>query len=403
MVTNVDRALIEYLTGDGFSLTKAGDVEFSYISNPDGTIRWLYPKKLKYPSFLSFYSTSSFRAKMLSYIIRLAFFTKQSHLVKSGDLNVDISENSRLGKILKEYSYTGFSVFTGTIGENRKAVIEVHEKQQPLAFIKIALTEAAKLLVENEARCLEHINTYEFNSMVVPKILSNNKQHTIAISNIKPQKFQQKSKLTELHVNALSELYIKSNSQIKWIELASLHESKELAENLLNDFKIPNELHKSRIQNIAKKIILLINMLEENEDEVTVAISHGDFTPWNMYSSKNVLHLFDWELSEDNTPLMFDFFHFIFQSEVMVKHSTYNGIYSECERFLKTNNVLKLSSDFNIDINKNYIFYLVCNISYYLSKYIKQKELHQQVFWLIDVWEDAVNDVINKKGVVFEN
>jgi hypothetical protein len=46
---------------------------FYFISNPDGTIRWIYPKSLKKPSFLSFYSTSSTRAKILASIFRLSF------------------------------------------------------------------------------------------------------------------------------------------------------------------------------------------------------------------------------------------------------------------------------------------------------------------------------------------
>ena len=29
---------------------------FYFIPNPDSTIRWIYPKSLKKPSFLSFYS-----------------------------------------------------------------------------------------------------------------------------------------------------------------------------------------------------------------------------------------------------------------------------------------------------------------------------------------------------------
>lgn len=378
-------------------------VEYSYMSNPDGTIRWIYPKQLKKPSFLNFYSTASLRAKVLSAIIKLAFFTKQSHRVKSGDLNLDIAENSRLGKVLNEYAHTGFSIFTGTAGENRKAVIEIHDEKQIFVFVKIALTEAAKALVKNEAMCLEYLNTFEFNTMVVPKLLSNNEIDTIGLSNIKPKSFHQDSSLTNEHVHALSELYGTSNRQMKWTDLTTLNESKHKIKNLLNDFEEVNDLGMNRVQDLANKILLLINMIEEKDDELSVAMSHGDFTPWNMYSSNNVLHLFDWELSQNNMPIMFDLFHFILQSETMINKSSYQKTKQKIIQVLRSTNIKSLIRTYSIDINKHYIFYLIYNISYYLSKYIYQKDLHIQATWLLEVWEDAIEDILLKKGRLFND
>lgn len=400
MVTNDDRSLIKYLMGEDVFVGGSLTVEYAYISNPDGTIRWLYPKQLKEPYFLNFYSTTSFRAKVLSIIIKVAFFTKQSHCVKSGDLKFNISESSRLGKVLNEYTHTGFSIFTGTAGENRKAIIEIHNETQLYVFIKIALTKAAKVLINNEATCLKYLNTFEFNKIIVPELLSNNEKDTIGLSNIKPNRFQQKSRLSDVHVKALSELYSKSTAQIKWIDLSVLHESKNKTKMLLEDYEVVNDLGKSRVQGLVNKILLLINMLEEKDDGVTVAISHGDFTPWNMYISNDVLHLFDWELSQDDMPLMFDLFHFVFQSEVMIKQRKYTEIFNELNKLIKMKNTQNLIDSYNVDFNKNYMFYIIYNVTYYLTKYIQQKDLHEQVFWLLDVWEEAINDMIKKKGVV---
>ncbi|MCK5538767.1 MAG: hypothetical protein KAI79_18220, partial [Bacteroidales bacterium] len=114
MINESDRSLIEFLMGENVFKEDGKTVEFSYMSNPDGTIRWIYPKELKKPYFLNFYSTSSFRAKVLSTLIKLAFLTRQSHRLKSGDLKLHVSVNSRLGKVLEEYTHKGFSIFTGT-------------------------------------------------------------------------------------------------------------------------------------------------------------------------------------------------------------------------------------------------------------------------------------------------
>ena len=56
---------------------------------------------------------------------------------------------------------------------------------------------------------------------------------------------------------------------------------------------------------------------------------------------------------------------------------------------------------YNIDINENYKLYLLYTVSYYLDKYNNQEKLHDQVFWLIDVWFDAFNDLVDKKRTNF--
>ena len=396
-----DIKLINYLMGNNAFVRKNESKKFSYISNTDGTIRWLYPSDLKRPTFLNFYSTSSLRAKILSSMIKLAFFAGQRKRIESGELELSIDVDSRLGKVLKAYPNACFSIFTGTVGENRKAVIELHNKERVIAFVKIALTEAAKVLVDNEMHTLKKLSQYRFDRVVVPEILYQNYVDTIGLSNIKPKTFTQAPRLMELHVEALHELYEKTHENVKWSDLDVLQECKKNIEILLADFEVFNDLKKNRIHDLAGKLLKLLDMIEKDEEVTTVALSHGDFTPWNMYVNEK-LYLFDWELSQDNMPLLFDLFHFVFQSEVMIKHTTYNNLVNELKRIVGMKNIQKLFESFQIDVNNNYLFYLSYNISYYLNKYIRQEQLHDQVFWLINIWEDAVNDLISKQGILFE-
>ena len=75
----------------------------------------------------------------------------------------------------------------------------------------------------------------------------------------------------------------------------------------------------------------------------------------------------------------------------------YKQIKNELNRVLNSKEIRFCVSNYEIDLYKNYIFYLIKNISYYLEKYILQKDLHEQVFWLLEVWEEAVIDVINTR------
>lgn len=53
--------------------------------------------------------------------------------------------------------------------------------------------------------------------------------------------------------------------------------------------------------------------------ELTLALSQGDFVPWNMRAGKNGLFVFDWEHSEHGYPNWFDLAHFEFMCQVSMR------------------------------------------------------------------------------------
>lgn len=53
--------------------------------------------------------------------------------------------------------------------------------------------------------------------------------------------------------------------------------------------------------------------------EVACGIAHGDFAPWNMRMDDGDLRLFDWESASWSTPLLWDKFHFLTQTECLFK------------------------------------------------------------------------------------
>ena len=164
--------------------------------------------------------------------------------------------------------------------------------------------------------------------------------------------------------------------------------------------KTNNQLDISRIHSVATKLLTLTNVLVENQEKLSVAISHGDFTPWNMYATRENLHLFDWELSKNEMPLLFDLFHFVFQSEIMIRRSNYQKIKKALQKIIRLESCQNIINNHSVNLDDAYAFYLVYNITYYLDKYIIQKELHEQVFWLFNVWEHAVEDLIENNGSI---
>ena len=54
---------------------------------------------------------------------------------------------------------------------------------------------------------------------------------------------------------------------------------------------------------------------------------------------------------------------------------------------------------YGVDVELSYKAYLLYNISYYLTIYREQNDLHKQVFWLAEVWQQALEDVATKESI----
>ena len=390
---NSDKVVLDSLFKSENINHKRNDT-FYFVPNPDGTIRWIYPKSLKKPSFLSFYSTSSTRAKILASIFRLSFYFRLNKKI-----GIEVFKDSIIDKILKQYKDSNYSIFTGTIGINRKAIIELNQNNSTKYFVKVALTEQSKDLINNEKEILNELNKYQYQSLIIPKIIESDENY-ITIDNIAPKNQTQSSSLNEIHLNALDEIYSKT------VENKSIKDStyfEVIKENLdeLSNTSLNKNFDKNKIEILIKNMKIILESLN-SEKEISFAYGHNDFTPWNMFIENDHLYLFDWELAKKDIVLLYDFFHFIFQSQILISKSDYKTIFEVIATRIKNNSKLKdIVQKYNIDINENYKLYLLYTVSYYLDKYNNQEKLHDQVFWLIDVWFDAFNDLVDKKRTNF--
>ena len=390
---NSDKVVLDSLFKSENINHKKNDT-FYFVPNPDGTIRWIYPKSLKKPSFLSFYNTSSTRAKILASIFRLSFYFRLNKKIE-----LEVFKDSIIDRIIKQYKDLNYSIFTGTIGINRKAIIELNQNNSTKYFVKVALAEQSKNLINNEKEILNQLNKYQYQNLTIPKIIESDENY-ITIDNIAPKNQTQSSNLNEIHLNALDEIYSKT------VENKSIKDSiyfEIIKENLdeLSNANLNKNFDKNKIEILIKNMKIILESLN-SEKEISFAYGHNDFTPWNMFVENNHLYLFDWELAKKNIVLLYDFFHFIFQSQILISKSDYKSIYEVIVTLIKNNSRLKnIVQKYNIDINENYKLYLLYTVSYYLDKYNNQEKLHDQVFWLIDVWFDAFNDLVDKKRTNF--
>lgn len=335
---------------------------FSYILNPDGSVRWFWNAKSGKPLFLKFYNAVTPKAKVFSWAAHLAFILRIQRFVfkretvyytPSGKSLFDIEGN--------------WAIFTGTVGPNNKALLFSDG-----FFYKIAETEMTKKLIQNEFCSLEILKSND--SIIVPSAFLVNenvlKLSDISLDGIRTNEF------TEFHTKALKSLSKKTQLYIKvsdWEYFQML--KRDFLE--INDERIP--------QNLIRKIRVILKHLDETQT-VELNFSHGDFTSWNCYIQKHKLAIYDWELSSVERPKAFDFFHFIIQNGILIQKKSWKDIYEE----IKEKNTMAFQLE-SAELKKYLQFYLLTNTLAYLKIYAEQTEWHVQIQWLLQTWSQALN------------
>ncbi len=359
---------------------------FYYINNSDKTMRWVYPADLSHPTFLNFYNAATFKAKVFCWLTKLAFLIGFRSWFTSGSFTIFHKGELKLKELAKKKDCDNFSVFMGTVGPNRKLLVELNSKGKSRYFIKKALNEKSQKLVNNEVDKLQALKNNTWKHLSVPQAEKLPDTSMGLLSNIQTDRAVRSIKLTETHIKALSELYDYSFQKQAWQELP-IYEQTSTNINRL-DFKDEHL--------VIRRLATLLETLNSNLDSavLSTAYSHGDFTPWNMYVEGDQLHLYDWELAFDQMPLLFDLFHFIFQTGVLLTNANYSQIKKQINDLLTWPSVKALIGKYEIDVEKHYQLYLLINVSYYVNIYQQQEKLHEQAHWLLEVWEAALTDVL---------
>lgn len=373
---------------------------FGYVNNPDKTIRWIYPKTAKYPSFLTLYNASSFKAKLIKQAFIWTFRLGLHGRLTSGWFSFFYKNSLTIAPLLKEANAESYSIFTGTVGENRKAIIEINQNRRTTQFIKYPLSSNSFKLVEQEKNVLEQLAAYQFKNTVVPTLTPSNNKNVAILSNVQPPR--QSATLMELspiHYQALGEWYKKTAQTQKIKTLPSFQQIEKCLKALVTRPAPVNDLDTDKIDELIEGLKQIYKKLKTVETLQT-AVTHGDFTPWNMYVGKTKLHVYDWELSRNDLPLLFDAFHFIFQSNILIKRTPFQDFKSVLTGLKATSTLQLLGQTPAIKANLKekfddyYDYYLLFNVGYYLNLYVRQAQLHLQAHWLIDTWHDAIKERI---------
>ncbi|MFK7981300.1 MAG: hypothetical protein AB8G86_15045 [Saprospiraceae bacterium] len=385
LVTQYPALVLIDIFGKQHASTSFDTSQFDFINNTDGTIRWMYNHLHKRPIFLNLYNTSNWKGELFKTVFKTGFKVGVKNWLKSGSLWITASNELFLDTINHKGQY---AIFTGTVGDNRKAVISFEQGQKATRFLKMPLTKSANKLVENELAYLQQLQGYKLRKMVAPK--PKKIGNSLMVSNVRPEQPINNNDLKEGHLAALYELYENT------VASAALNESsawlgiqQDLA--MLENVSIINDLPKEKIARIKQLLKQLAQQLHTN-DFVPMSIAHGDLTPWNSYLTDKAVHVYDWELAE-RLPLFYDAFHYIFQSSILMKRLPFLAIERQIEAFAKMPIVERMIGEFELNYEQAYQFYLLRNTAYYVRRYVGQPHLHTQAHWLVNAWLEALENV----------
>ncbi|TAF68928.1 MAG: hypothetical protein EAZ58_07765, partial [Flavobacterium sp.] len=298
------------LTGYDFSTKKInGDeesIKLSYIAYSDGSPKWIWNSQNKVPLFLKFYNAGNKNSWLFTKMIQVIFALELQRLFfKQKKWFYTVGKNPL-------FDCKGdWALFMGSELSNNKAVLYTNK-----TFYKIACTENAIQLIENEYKVLKELQLAP-KKFTTPLVRMVNKQ-IIQLSDVSING-KRKTKISDSHLKVLNDMALIKKQNISVENWAWFGQLK-------SNF---SEIQDSRIpQNLVRKIEFLLNTVTK-EQRVTIGFSQGDFTPWNQFEQGDTIAIYDWELARVDRPYSFDYFHFVIQQGVLVERKNWSSIYKD--------------------------------------------------------------------------
>ncbi len=366
-------------------------IKIYFINNPDGTMRWLFLADDKHAGYLSLYNTATWKGRFYKKLSHLAWKIGQEQRLASGVIYLQQNLLERVKQLNGVMQHESVSFFTGTRGATRKTVMEIHDKSSCSGFVKIPLTKHSKSLVQNEIEMLTALGKYDFTTLSLPK-LSKKINGNARISNVKPGIVISADRITSIHAKVMAELYNISHERKMIMESVAWHTIINNMEFLKQELLFSNGLNTAKTKRIIYLLTKVYNSISVT-DEIAVSVSHGDFTPWNMYCDDQRLYVYDWELARNGIPMLFDLYHFTFQSTILQHQKKYNDVIKSVQKWQQTPLIKQIVHKYKINTALNYRLYLLFNVSYYLRQYINETELLTQSQWMMDAWLEALEDI----------
>lgn len=340
------RKMLKIDPGESFYLWKS-NLAGSYIALPSKkNCRWIVPTNpILAKKSWDLYLPYSFTGRAFKSVMKYLSAWGLLKLFKFNKLNLELSDESEgLRKCIADvFECDDFvlALSTGTPGPFRKiTAIVIASDGRVLGFAKIGETPLAIERIKNEARVLKLlVNSYQLSGgreqvagIRYPECMYEGEVGKAYVMIQTPPPFVGKSgdsKFNEDYAEVLNILIKNTIAKKKFME-------SEFYKNLKQGI----ETYPLSYRDILTKGLQYLEQ-SVGDKEITFALSHGDFAPWNMIWEGKEVFLFDWEFAEFEVPFGHDIVDFLFNTEFFIKRR-------------KGEDILKIIVKKTADISKHY-------------------------------------------------
>jgi hypothetical protein len=218
---------------------------------------------------------------------------------------VYIAGESALLQHFKSEKPLSFAYFTGTDSPHRKLAVQLMDGIGNIkGYAKISKNPAVKTLIQHEAAMLHYLQTLNLQTANIPNVLFSGaiaNAHALLTDTLKTSKTKSVTQLQKLHLDFLQELAnktvepVKSNSD--WLVNELRCRFMRVENRLTPEWKV-------RLEKAFEQIAT------QKEDLGQPVMSHGDFTPWNIFAADGKLYVFDWEYAHKKCTSGYDMVHY---------------------------------------------------------------------------------------------
>ncbi len=360
--------------------------DFKVIQRRDGQMRWLYQKNIQ--SILNTYNVCSKRSLAFSWLVKGIQKLGLDRLLVGTSLSIYSKKAHKLESLFEDLVYDSYTVFMGTAGYDRTPVISLQNKGEATHYVKFASNMHTMYRINNERQFIRRLKHKEPNTFMLPELCQEMDRTLMLTKAFDVKNSKLNPEFGTMHQKVLRELIKLSPIQIQPIWKTAFWN--DILDNL-------SYLKRRQLSDQMKRVLLLLNQTREeinNNEKIATSIAHGDFTPWNLRINGRKAVLYDWELAKCDAPLLFDLFHFNFQTEIFLKKANTSRLFDQIFKCADMGRIRYLIDTYKIDIDLHIKLYLLYTISYYGRCFQLQEKTTADQLRQLAVWEKALTSIL---------
>lgn len=316
----------------------------------DGKI-WILPKD-SIATAIDMYQPSTCKGRMLKK--RVIRKKKASKMLGTQEKSYKISD-AILKCIENAIGHDKFSVagYMGdeTTWQNDKVTLQIYDDKRIIAYMRVTENEKVTNQFQHEVDTIKYLQEKGIDN--IPYLSASGKESDFSFfveTTKKPIGQKVKLPLEEEQMDFLKRIHDVTIQNMPYEETDFAKSVNYLKEHMADFTEEQQAIIAKGISKIEQKM---------KGEMIDVTFAHGDFTPWNIYYTDDVINVFDFEYSRRMMPEYLDAFHYITQESRMGRHHEATGTV----RFYEHHG--KLLQEYVEDPDFSYTCYLVWIISFY--------------------------------------